>query len=59
MSTKEQLFYVIAGTIAWFAIRGFSPKIAGAILFALVIGAIVSMGAQLNTLGRTGATGSW
>ena len=49
--TKE-LAWVIAGTIAWFGIRIVSPKVAGVILIAIVVGALVKLGPQIATIGK-------
>ncbi len=49
---NRDLFWIIAGVSAWFAVRSLSPRIAGVILAALVIAALVMTGPQLATLGK-------
>jgi hypothetical protein len=58
-NSGQTLGWLIAGTLAWFVVHSVFPKAAGYILAAIVIGAIIMLGPQLATIGRTGASGGW
>lgn len=50
-SPAQDLMWIAAGVLAFFAIRYVSPKTAGIILATFVIGALVKIGPQLGLKG--------
>lgn len=53
MTATRSLAWLLAGLLAWYGIRMFSPPVAGVILAAVVIGAVVILGPQLAKIPKS------
>jgi hypothetical protein len=57
MTTQQELFWLVAGIAAWFAIHMVMPRVAGIILAIIVVGALVIAAPQLAKLSVPKKTG--
>lgn len=48
----SELGWIAAGVIAWYGVRIYSPKVAGLILAAIVIGILMIVAPKLATVGN-------
>jgi len=47
------LIWLLAGVLAWYGVRMVSPPVAGVILAAFVIAAVINLGPQLARIPRS------